>query len=141
MTHDVRVAVAYLWLLLPICALAIVASLATILALNALPMRDGPLWLGIAVNVVPAAAVGFFCYRWAARYWRGRTSGVSRHWVRTVPLYVLATVLWTLIAASWREPGFGLLAQLVVWPGLAMLAGILGDWTGWRRAASAVAAV
>ena len=141
MTHDGRVAVAYLWLLLPICALAIVAAFTTILAVNALPMRYGPLWFGIAINVVPAAAVGFCCYRWAARYWRARTSSASRHWVRTAPLYVLAAMLWTLITASWRDPGFGILAQLVVWPALAIVAGILGDWAGWRRAATTLAAV
>jgi hypothetical protein len=55
------------------------------------------------------------------------TAPPTGHLRRAAPLYVISGLLGAVIAANHSDPGFGLVAQLFVWPVLVTLGGILGD--------------
>lgn len=102
-----------------------VLALATYLELKGLP--DGIVWL---LNVVPAFIWGVWCYFRAGTHARVRATRASPrpgHLRRAMSLYLIAAALAIVIAANWSDPGFGLAAQLFVWPLMVTVGGILGD--------------
>jgi hypothetical protein len=114
---------------LPVAMLGCLASLLAISVVNVLNWKTFPDWIGVVVNLVPAFICGVWCYyRFARRQERrsavaGRTIG---HLARAAPLYAISVMLGAVIVANYSEPGFGLVAQLFVWPLMATVGGILG---------------
>lgn len=128
MRRDLDTAGFYLIAFLPVAMLAIAFSFAALALASLLLPRFTPEWLGVVLNVLPAAAAGLIAYSVLAhrRAIRGRW---THHIVRTSPLYLLAFVLGALTAYGFAHPssGFGLVGQLVVWPLAAAIGGMLGD--------------
>jgi hypothetical protein len=98
----------------------------------------------VLLNFIPSAVAGGAVYGALAR-WRRPTPSVttagSRHVVRTAPLYALAITLAIVLWDGFHNPrsGFGLVAQLVVWPLAAVVGGIIADAVvlgRWRRPSS-----
>jgi hypothetical protein len=115
---------------LPVAMLGCLVTLLTISLVNALNMKYLPDWVIWALNLVPAFGVGVWGYGSFARRQTRReaaTAPTTGHLGRAAPLYVISGLLGAVIAANYRDPGFGLVAQLVVWPLMVTLGGILGD--------------
>lgn len=110
--------------------LCVVVSSAAIELFNSLPgTKFSPPWTGVVINTVPAFVTGFAVFfllvRWLFTPRLRRP--ILTHFVRASPLYVVAGLLLAIILKSWRSPDFGLVAQLFVWPLVALVGGALGD--------------
>ena len=125
MTPDVRRALLNTLLLVPAMVLSIVFSLLAIEAANRVIPPFASFWFALALNALPAILAGVVVYGIAARL--RRTETPSRHVIRSAPLYCATLALVILIALEWHRPGFGLVAQLFVWPLGAPLGGIAAD--------------
>jgi hypothetical protein len=128
--------------LMPVAAIAAIFSqYLAISVLNQLPRDWLSEWVGWPINVIPSAAAGFLVYQSPARraIARGRAA-VEAYLLRTAPLYVGIILLAVWISLGMREPGFGLVAQLLLWPLAAFLGGLLADFVAGRRASASPAA-
>jgi hypothetical protein len=120
----------YLMVWIPVAVLGCFASFGTLTLANALDLRYLPNWIALGLNIVPAFGCGAGCY-----YLLGRRTRVREGWSqppfghlrRVAPLYVIGGLLAAYIISTWSNRGFGLVAQLFVWPFAATLGGILGD--------------
>lgn len=114
----------------------VVVSLAVedlaIIWINSLPGRvPRPVWVGVAINTVPALASGFLIIFSVGTVIlrRKRDASPAPHFIRAAPLYAFAGALGAYIA-YWRNNGdWNLVAQLFEWPFVATLGGALGDVT------------
>jgi hypothetical protein len=131
--RDLATAALYLVAFVPVAILSIVVSYASIGLANAVLPRFGPVWVGVLLNLLPQVATGGAVYAAIAGLRRPAPGVASRHLVRAAPLYVIGVVLAVLVALGWRDPGFGLVAQLVVWPLAAVIGGIVADAVVTRR--------
>lgn len=132
-------AASYALIWLPVAILGCLVTLLTILLVNALNMKYLPDWVIWALNLVPASGVGLWSYYSFARRQQRQvviTESPTGHLRRAAPLYVISGLLGAVIAANYRDPGFGLVAQLFVWPLMVALGGILGDVLAGRRVAT-----
>jgi hypothetical protein len=149
MRRDLTIALAYVGVYLAACLLGLGLTGAAIGGFNALPrdLRLGALsgvWVGIALNVVPAIVVGVTLFYLVARSWARERTVPSRHIVRAAPLYAAAALFCVILIvglSSSRETGFGLIAQLFVSPALVALGGLAADVLAWRGVQRARAAV
>jgi hypothetical protein len=128
MRRDLFTAGLYLAAFLPVAMLAIIVAYVSLGVANAVLPRFSAAWSGLLLNVLPAAATGAVGYRALAR-WRTAGGGWQDHVIRASPLYLLTVALGALMVIGFRNPrsGFGLVAQLVVWPLAAALGGVVGD--------------
>lgn len=123
-------AASYALIWLPVAILGCLVTLLTISLVNALNLKYLPDWVGLALNLVPGFGVGVWSYYSFARRQQRRTAVTvppAGHLRRAAPLYVISGFLGAVIVANYRDPGFGLVAQLFVWPLMVTLGGILGD--------------
>jgi hypothetical protein len=123
-------AAAYLLIWIPVAVLGGVASFSVLSLSNALDLRYLPNWIVLAMNLVPAFLCGVGCYYVAARLERvreGSSAAPTKHFLRSLPLYLISGLLIAYIWSERSDKSFGLWAQLVVWPLAATLGGILGD--------------
>ena len=94
---------------------------------------------GWALNVVPPLAAGLVIYLILARVVQARLTGTSsrgRHVRRGGWLYLVALGLGVLLLHDGPSPDFWSFGQLVLWPWLAAVAGIVADGltaVRWRR--------
>ena len=94
---------------------------------------------GWALNVVPPLAAGLVIYLILARVVHARLTGTSsrgRHVRRGAWLYLVALGLGVLLLHDGPSPDFWSFGQLVLWPWLAAVAGIVADGLTavlWRR--------
>jgi hypothetical protein len=94
---------------------------------------------GWALNVVPAFAAGMVIYLILARVVHARltgTSSVGGHVRRSAWPYLVAIGLGVLLLHDGRSPDFWSFGQLVLWPWLAAVGGIVADGLTtlqWRR--------
>jgi hypothetical protein len=112
----------------PVLALGSAATFAVLALANLIGMRSLPealeVVLSVLLNVLPPFVVG------AASYFvldRSRMTKGTTLLARVGPLCLVGAALMVLIALNWNSPGFGLVAQLFVWPLMAALGGVLGD--------------
>jgi len=129
----------YAMIWLPVAILGCLVTLLAISLVNALNMKYLPDWVGLALNLVPGFGVGVWSYHRFARRQQRRTTITAPptgHLRRAAPLYVITGLLGAVIAANYSDPGFGLVAQLFVWPLMVTLGGILGDAVVGRRSAA-----
>ena len=112
----------------PVLALGSAAAFAGLALANLVDTRSFPEVLDevlvVLLNVLPAFAVG------AASYFvlgRSRMAEGATRLARVGPLCLVGAALGVLIVQNWNSPGFGLVAQLFVWPLMAALGGVLGD--------------
>jgi hypothetical protein len=99
----------------------------------------GPIWVVIAVNLVPTFLSGFLIifFLGTVILRRKREAVPAPHAIRAVPLYVLAATLGAYVAYSHNLRGWGLVGQLFVWPFVTCLGGVLGDAAAGRASRSA----
>jgi hypothetical protein len=128
MRRDLYTAGLYLAVFLPVAVLAIIVAYVSLGVAGAVLPRFSAAWLGLLLNILPAAATGALAYRALAR-WRTVGGGWHNHVVRASPLYLLTVALGALMVIGFRNPrsGFGLVAQLVVWPLAAAIGGVVSD--------------
>ena len=123
----------------------VVATLAEGLAITALnatsAAKSSSTALTFAINVIPAFLTALVVFLPVAYYLhRGGGSGsVSAHLMRASILYGLVAVLAWLLVTSWRNPDFGLFAQLLLWPAVAAVAGVIADLLVWGLAGPSAA--
>lgn len=123
-------AASYLLIWIPVAILGCVASFSVLSLSNALDLRYLPNWIVLAMNIVPAFLCGVGCYYVAARRERvrdGLSAPPTKHFLRSMPLYLISGLLIIYIWAERSDKSFGLWAQLVAWPLAATLGGIVGD--------------
>jgi hypothetical protein len=125
--RDLGTAALYLVAFVPVAILSILVSYASIGFASAVLPRFGPVWVGVVLNLLPQVATGGVVYAAIAGLRRPSRGVASRHIVRAAPLYVIGLALAVLVALGWRDPGFGLVAQLFVWPLAAVIGGIVAD--------------
>lgn len=135
---DKRVALWYAVMLIPSVAASIACTLGLSMAGDSwLPRSQAPFY-GVVLNTVPSVVIGAAVYFMLALGCGRRLSRrTSRHVYRAAPLYVTVIALGLFAGANWTNPGFGLVAQLFVWPLLALLAAIPMEAVAWRMSASA----
>jgi hypothetical protein len=91
-----------------------------------------PAWdaTGSLLNVVPSLLVGFLGYlalaRWAGPAAPGRDARRA-HLRRSRALYVVVLVLGVLLLHDGGSPDFWSFGQLVLWPWVTAVAGVLAD--------------
>ena len=134
---DRRVALWYAVMLIPTITASIALTLGLLMAGNTwLPRPQAPVY-GVVFNTVPPVVIGAAIYFVMARQFAQRRGDRrSQHFFRAAPLYVTAIALVLFVGANWTNPGFGLVAQLFVWPALALLAAIPVEAVTWRLRAS-----
>jgi hypothetical protein len=130
-----RISLLYMIFGIPAVILAVAFSVLAIRVANALRFLFERLpAAGIFVNFLPALAGGFVAYGLVAeRALRSGRPSVRGHLWRAWPLYGGAIFLGTAFVTGWRSPGFGLVAQLVLWPALAFVGGIIADLVVGRK--------
>ncbi|SRR6266513_2407494 len=120
----------------PATVLAFVAEDLAIRAANATGVRNlsGP--LSLVLDVVPALLIALAFYMPVAFFLHrgGIEGGVRAHLVRGSILYGLVIILGVLLIAASRSSDFGLVAQLLLWPAVTAIAGILADLLVWGLA-------
>lgn len=93
--------------------------------------------VGWTANILPALLVGLFVYLPLAHFVRpsgGSSHSLATHARRSAPLYVVAVGIGALLVHDAQSPDFWSFGQLVLWPWLAAVAGILADgFTALRR--------
>ena len=83
---------------------------------------------GLFVNFLPALVAGFVTYHLVGKYALAHQGDrPPGHFLRSWPLYLGALVCGHSFITGWRTPGFGLVAQLVLWPWMMFTGGILAD--------------
>ena len=91
------------------------------------PAWDATGWL---LNVLPSLAIGFLGYfalgRWVSPATPGRGSR-GGHLRRSAALYVVVIALGVLLLHDGGSPDFWSFGQLVLWPWVTAIAGILAD--------------
>jgi hypothetical protein len=107
-----------------------VGSTAILALTDAANVRATSEWGAMAFYVMPALIVGASFYFWlsctdAARPAPGVT--LRSHWVRALPLYLLAGILGGVVQRRLSDTDFGLYGQLLIWPLSSTLGGVLGD--------------
>jgi hypothetical protein len=105
-----------------------IAETAALVLANRLPVDWRSLtWVGIGLNIIPAFITGFGIFYAVTRAILMQHAGpIPSHVVRALPLYLaLALLLFDLLGPHGR--GFGLVAQLFLWPAIAVAGAILGD--------------
>ena len=104
------------------------ASVAGMLG-DALPGALGNAFYAAANLVAPALAGGLLYYAYARRgLERFPTAATLIGWlIRVTPLVVLGTAAAHRFVTGFKEPGFGLVAQLILWPAAALWGGVVGD--------------
>jgi hypothetical protein len=121
------VAALYALAFVPVTGVAIVAS-AWVMDLSHRQAGPGSDLAGWALNVLPSLAVGFAAYFGLARILAtSRRSSKRAHLRRTVALYVVALALGGLMLHDGSNPDFWRFGQLVLWPWVTAVAGILAD--------------
>jgi hypothetical protein len=129
---DAGVALRYLVMLVPTLAASIAFAMVAISLRNAFLPRTPTFASGIILNTVPPAVAGAVIYfALATRYAQRAVLRKSRHLVRAVPLYLASCALMYVVVTNWREPGFGLAAQLFVWPAFAFMSAIPAEAVAW----------
>jgi hypothetical protein len=128
---DGRVAAIYALALVPAGGLAVAAS-AWVMDLSKQPLGQPSGLDGWALNIVPALTAGLLVYLGLARVVGARTRigrSLGGHVRRTAVLYVVALGLGAILLHDAPSPDFWSLGQLVLWPWLAAVAGIVADLT------------
>ncbi len=85
---------------------------------------------GWALNLVPALAAGLLVYLVLAHFVHARLTGahsLGRHIRRSVSSYLVAVGLGALLLHDGRSPDFWSFGQIVLWPWLVAVAGIVAD--------------
>lgn len=131
--RDLGTAALYLVAFVPIAILSILVSYVSIGIANDVLPRFGPVWVGVVLNLLPQVVTGGVVYAPLAIVRRPPPGVASRHLVRAAPLYLIGVGLAVLVTLGWRDPGFGLVAQLFVWPLAAVIGGIVADAVVMRR--------
>ena len=133
-TGRIPTAVIYVALMPVALILSFVAEYAAIMAANALPDWVVGRWMGIPLNLIPAALAGYFVYRIPTEHALASARAGEPHLLRSGPLYIGILALGTWIAGGIGSSGFGLVAQLFMWPLAAFLGGVFADLQAGRDA-------
>ena len=130
-----RIPLLYSAFAIPACVLAAAFSMLAVSAADALRFAlDRLPAAAIVFSLAPALAAGFVTfYLVAERVLTAESSNAPRHFWRAWPLYVGAAFFTTVFIRGWRTPGFGMVAQLFLWPPLALTGGIIADALAGRR--------
>lgn len=120
-------AVIYIALMPVALIIGVLAEFAAITAANALPDWVLGRWMGIPLNLVPAALAGYFVYRVPAEHANVSAREGDPHVFRSAPLYMGILLLGIWIAGGIGSPSFGLVAQLLMWPLGALVGGVFAD--------------
>ena len=127
---DRRVFALYAVALVPAGGLAVALSAWVMdLSRNQAPRMPSGL-NGWALNVIPAFGAGLLMYLILARVVHARLTGTSSfvgHVRRSASLYLLALVLGVVLLHDGPSPDFWSFGQLVLWPWLVAVAGIVAD--------------
>jgi len=126
---DKRVAGVYAAVFVPVAGAAIAAS-AWVMDLSHRASGPGSDAAGWLLNVLPSLAVGFLAYlalgRWVVSATPDRDQRRAHLW-RSVALYVVVLALGVLLLHDGGSPDFWSFGQLVLWPWVTAVAGILAD--------------
>ena len=124
---NARIAFTYTHMFVPIALAAALLCGVVIEASNTL-LSSSPAWIGWPLNLAPSSLVGFGGYALIARRHRAiATRSVRGHLVRASVLYMLAIGLGILLMRGQRYADFWMVAQLMLWPWIVALAGIVAD--------------
>jgi hypothetical protein len=124
-----RIAVLYTVFAVPAFVLASAFSVLALAAADSLrfAVTRAPA-IAVVLSVGPALAGGFVTYHLVAeRALRVPTASLPRHLWRAWPLYVGVIFFGRVFVRGWRSPGFWLFAEVLVWPTLALIGGIIAD--------------
>jgi len=133
-TERMPIPVIYLALMPVALFLSVLAEFAAIMAANALPDWVVGRWMGIPLNLIPATFAGYFVYRVPAEHAHASARDGDPHLFRSAPLYAGIALVSVWIVDGIRSPGFGLIAQLGMWPFGAFLGGVFADLQAGRDA-------
>ncbi len=131
-TPRLLAAVVYL-ALVPIAALlAVGAEFLALSIVNATRIRYP--WLVVLLNIIPALVTGFLVYAAVARGFKDQqvmSGGLRDHLLRCSALYCIVLLIGGWMAYFFRSPGFGIFLQIILWPWLAIVGGVVADgWVG-----------
>ena len=139
-TERIPTPVIYIALMPVALILSFLAEYAAIMSASALPDWVVGRWMDIPLNVIPAALAGYVVYRAPAEQANASARDGDPHLFRSAPLYVGIVLLVVWIAGGISSSGFGLVAQLFMWPLAAFLGGVFADLQAGRDAVQVLAA-
>ena len=124
----------------PATALAIAAEGLAIEWVNSIS-RSSSWAVDLSVNLLPALLAAFLVFLPVAYYLHrnGSPASISAHLLRGSILYVLVVILALVVITSWRNPDFWLFGQLLIWPGVAAIAGLAADLLVWGLPSTSLA--
>jgi hypothetical protein len=125
-----RAAGVYAAVAIPAIVIGCMLESAAIDAINAFPRDTFGGWIDWPLNTIPALASGLATYAVLAEWvTRGPSTEASlrAHVTRSAALYgvFLITAVW--LAIGWRSSDFWLVGQVVLWPCVTAIGGILAD--------------
>lgn len=127
---DRRAAGLYAAILVPAGGIAVALS-AWVMDLSTNQASGMPSGLdGWALNLIPALAAGLFMYLILAHFVHARLTGThsfGRHIRRSTAPYLVAFGLGALLLHDGGSPDFWSFGQIVLWPWLVAVAGIVAD--------------